>query len=102
MKTTVLCASIVGLIAAAASAANVIWQTPLTISGTSDVSLNGTLAGTWAPGDDYGSPNRSDDHPVNGVTFAAYGSGFFSTGFSTSGFNDRYNGFGGGYNTGNG
>lgn len=60
------------------------------------MSIVGTLVGTWAPGDDYGSPNRSDDHPVNGVTFAAYGSGFMDTGngFSTSGFQDRYNGFG--------
>jgi hypothetical protein len=94
MKTAVLCASIAGLFTAAASAADVTWQTPLTISGTSDVSLNGTLVGTWGPGDDYGSPSRSDDHPVDGVTFAAYGSGFFSAGFSAGGFNDRYNGFG--------
>src|SRR5690242_9993337 len=54
---------------------NVTWQSPVTISGPSDVSTLGALFGTWAPGDDYGSPNRSDDHPVNGVTFAAYGTG---------------------------
>jgi hypothetical protein len=103
MKTAVLCTTIVGLIAATAGAADVTWQTPLTISGASDVSLDGTLVGTWGPGDDYGSPNRSDDHPVNGVTFAAYGSGFFDTanGFSSGGFADRYNGFGGGFDTGN-
>jgi hypothetical protein len=102
MKTIVICASIVSVFTAVANAqnANVTWDTPLTISGTSDVSLDGTLVGTWGPGDDYGSPNRSDNHPVNGVTFAAYGSGFFSTGFSSSGFQDRYNGFGGGFDTG--
>jgi hypothetical protein len=51
------------------------------------------FAASWAPGDDYGSPNRSDNHPVNGVTFAAYGTGAnFSV--SGSGINmDRYNGF---------
>jgi hypothetical protein len=93
MKTLVICVSIFGMLTAAANAANITWGTPTTISGASDVNTQGTLHGSWAPGDDYGSPNRSDDHPVKGVTFAAYGTGAnFS--ISGSGINmDRYNGF---------
>lgn len=93
MKKPILCASIACLITATANAANIIWQTPTTISGASDVNTTGTFFGSWAPGNDYGSPNRSDDHPVNGVTFAAYGTG---TNFAFSGENtsmDRHNGF---------
>ena len=75
MKTVILYASIVSVLTAVANAqnANINWNTPLTISGTSDVSTSGTLVGTWAPGDDWGGGNRSDNFPVNGVTFAAYG-----------------------------
>ena len=64
---------------AAANAADISWGTPTTISGTSDVSLDGTLVGTWGPGDDWGGFNRSDYYPVNGVTFAAYGNGPFGS-----------------------
>jgi len=42
----------------------VTWQTPVTISGASDVSTQGTYFGSWAPQD--GSANTL---PVNGVTF---------------------------------
>ncbi len=81
-------------VVASAQDPNITWGTPTYISGTSDVSVAGTLAGTWAPGDDWGGTDRSDYYPVNGVTFAAYGSGFFSgSGFTTSGINDRYNGY---------
>lgn len=90
MKTAILCASIAGMLSAAANAANINWQSPLTISGTADVSLNGTLVGTWGPGDDWGGGNRSDFFPVNGVTFAAYGSGPFNSFLSASGNDDRY------------
>jgi len=92
MKTIILCVSMAGLIAASAYAQNpnITWQTPQTISGTSDVSTSGTLVGTWGPGDDWGGLNRSDYYPVNGVTFAAYGSGPFGSWVSTSGLNDRY------------
>jgi len=93
MKNIILRASVASLLIASANAANIIWQTPTTISGASDVNTTGTFFGSWSPGNDYGSPNRSDDHPVNGVTFAAYGTG---TNFSFSGTNismDRYNGF---------
>jgi len=75
------------------TAADIAWQAPVTISGTSDVNTQGMFVASWAPGDDYGSPNRSDDHPVNGVTFGAYGIGA-NFGFSGAGINmDRYNGF---------
>jgi hypothetical protein len=90
LKTLVLCAAVAGMFTAAANAANITWQTPLTISGTSDVSLNGSLVGTWAPGDDWGYPNYADLYPVNGVTFNAYGSGPFNSFLSASGNDDRY------------
>jgi len=90
MKTIILCAFVAGAFALVANAANINWQTPLTISGTSDVSLDGTLVGTWGPGDDWGGTSRSDYYPVNGVTFAAYGSGPFGSWVSTSGLDDRY------------
>jgi hypothetical protein len=82
-----------GLCTAALRAADITWQAPLTISGTSDVSVDGTLVGTWGPGDDWGGANRSDNYPVNGVTFAAYGNGPFNSFISSSGLDDRYNGF---------
>jgi hypothetical protein len=73
---------------------NITWQTPVTISGSSDVSTSGILYGTWAPGDDWGGSQRADYYPVNGVTFAAYGTDGANFGFSGSGMNlDRYNGF---------
>ena len=73
---------------------NVTWQTPVTISGASDVSTLGALYGTWAPGDDWGGTQRADYYPVNGVTFAAYGTDGAGFGFSGNGINlDRYNSF---------
>lgn len=78
----------------ASSQPNVTWQTPVTISGASDVSTLGALYGTWAPGDDWGGTQRADYYPVNGVTFAAYGTDGANFGFSGAGINlDRYNGF---------
>ena len=94
MKKIIICASIAGLIAVAANAqnANVTWQTPATISGASDVSLSGTLYGTWAPGDDYYS---APTYVVNGVTFVTYGTPGVGFNISGAGINmDRYNGFG--------
>lgn len=90
IKTAALFASMLGLVASAATAADITWQTPLTISGTFDVSIVGTLMGTWAPGDDAYDP---DSLPVNGVTFNAYGSGPFNSFVSTSGIDDHYTGY---------
>ena len=92
MKTTILCTLMMGatVLVASAQNANITWQSPVTISGTSDVSTSGTLVGTWGPGDDWGGTSRSDYYPVNGVTFAAYGSGPFGSWVSTSGLDDRY------------
>jgi len=93
MKTVVLYASIVSVLTTVASAQTpaITWTAPTYISATSDVSIVGVLAGTWAPGDDWGGTSRADNYPVNGVTFAAYGSGFFSgSGFTTSGFDSSY------------
>ena len=96
MKTALPSAFLACMLAAAANAqnANIDWQTPSTISGTSDVSTEGTLVGTWGPGDDWGGNNRSDNYPVNGVVFAAYGSGTFGSWVSNSGLDDRYGSYG--------
>jgi len=94
MKALVTCVSIVSLLAATADAASINWGTPTNITGTSDVNTTGTLLGTWAPGDDWGGGDRSDYYPVNGVTFAAYGTSGVNFGISGNGINmDRYNGF---------
>jgi hypothetical protein len=92
MKPILICATIVGMITTAANAqnANITWQSPLTISGGSDVSTAGTVVGTWAPGDDAYNP---DSLPVNGVTFNAYGSGPFNSFVSTSGVDSHYTGY---------
>ena len=90
IKTVIVCTLAVAVFNAAAHASDIAWQAPTTISGTSDVSLDGIVAGTWGPGDDWGGANRSDNYPVNGVTFNAYGSGPFGSWVSTSGLDDRY------------
>jgi hypothetical protein len=92
-RILLLCVGVAGLGAADLRAADITWQAPLTISGTADVSVHGTLVGTWGPGDDWGGGNRSDYFPVNGVTFAAYGNGPFNSFTSASGLDDRYNGY---------
>ncbi len=62
----ILGVSIVGMLATVAQAqSDVTWQTPLTISGPSDVVTTGTLLGTWAPF------NGNASTTVNGVTFQA-------------------------------
>src|SRR3989442_3213027 len=86
INTAVVFASCIGILIATANAQpNVTWQTPVTISGPTDVSTAGALYGTWAPGDDYtdSGGSRSDYHPVNGVNFAAYGTS--GAQFGTSG-----------------
>jgi Tfp pilus assembly protein PilX len=67
--------------------ANVTWQTPVTISGTSDVSTNGTYFGSWAPQD-----GGANGLPVNGVTFQGFSDLPGFAGGST--FDNGYNGFG--------
>ena len=97
IRAFIICASGAGIFIATANAQpNVTWQAPVTISSPSDVSTAGALYGTWAPGDDYtdSGGSRSDYHPVNGVTFAAYGTSGAQFGTSGSGISlDRYNGF---------
>ena len=66
--------------------ANIIWQAPVTISGTSDVSTQGTYFGSWAPYN--GSANTL---PVNGVTFQGFSD---LPHFSTVDLDNGYNGFG--------
>jgi PEP-CTERM motif len=94
IKAIALCAAIAVMLATAANAANVTWQTPVSISGASDISTLGTFFGSWAPGNDWGGTDRADYFPVNGVTFAAYGTSGANFSFSGAGINmDRYNGF---------
>src|SRR6266567_3519992 len=82
IRAVIVCASSAGIFIATAKAQpNISWQAPVTISGTSDVSTLGALYGTWAPGNDWGGGNRADNFPVNGVTFAAYGTDGASFGF---------------------
>jgi hypothetical protein len=92
MKTIILSTLMIGASALVVSAqnANISWGAATPVSGTSDVSTLGTVVGTWAPGDDWGGSLRSDYYPVNGVTFAAYGSGVFGSFINQTGFDGRY------------
>jgi PEP-CTERM motif len=93
VKFALLSAAIVGL-STLTHAADISWQTPLNISGASDVSTAGTFFGSWAPGNDWGGSDYADLFPVNGVTFQAYGTAGLNFNFSGAGINmDRYNGF---------
>lgn len=94
LKAVLRGAALTALCVTTASAANITWQTPQTISGATDVSTAGTFFGSWAPGNDWGGTDRADYYPVNGVTFHAYGTDGVNFGFSGAGINmDRYNGF---------
>jgi hypothetical protein len=91
LKAVILSASLVGVLTPTLNAASILWQTPSTISGASDVNTSGTLYGSWAPGDDYYSAST---YVVNGVTFETYGTAGVNFGISGAGINmDRYNGF---------
>jgi hypothetical protein len=62
-------ASIAAALALTAHAqSDIDWQTPLTISGPTDVNTSGTLFGTWAPF----NGNAGSGLTVNGVTFQAF------------------------------
>jgi hypothetical protein len=66
---------------------NVTWQTPVTISGSSDVSTAGTYFGSWAP-----QNGGANNFPVNGVTFQGFSD---LPGFASGPTLDNgYNGFG--------
>jgi hypothetical protein len=88
MKTILICASIVSLLAAAANAQNedITWQTATNITGTSDVITLGTYFGSWAPYD--GGANSLS---VNGVAFQGFSD---LSGLSTLDLDNGYNGFG--------
>ena len=88
IKTAAVCASCIGILIATANAQpNVTWQTPVTISGPSDVNTVGTYFGSWAPQD-----GNANTLPVNGVTFQ----GFSDLPFLTPGptLDNGYDGFG--------
>ncbi len=83
-----MCASaLLFLVPLATAQPDVTWQTPITISGASDVTNSGIYFGSWAPQD--GSANN---FPVNGVTFQ----GFSDLPGLTPGatFDNGYDGFG--------
>jgi hypothetical protein len=88
MKKTILCASIVSLLAAVAQAQNetITWGNPTAInslSGASDVVTTGSYFGSWAPYD-----TGASSLPVNGVTFSTYGD---LPDFAVTGFGSNYN-----------
>jgi len=88
MKKTLLCASLIGLRIATANAADVIWQTPTTISGPSDVNTSGVYFGSWAP---YNQAAVDQNGlTVNGVTFQAFSD---LPSLSTTGVNSGYNAY---------
>jgi hypothetical protein len=64
----ILAAAVVGFTALAQAQSDVTWQSPVTISGASDVNTMGTLFGTWAPF----NGNAVGGLTVNGVTFQAF------------------------------
>lgn len=74
MKIQTTTKSLLGVSIAAALAitahaqSDINWQTPLTISGPTDVNTSGSLFGTWAPF----NGNASGGLAVNGVTFQAF------------------------------
>ena len=72
---------------AQAQSQNVTWQAPATVSGASDVSTEGSYYGSWAP---YDGNAVNNNYPVNGVIFQAYTD---LPHFSTTGFDNGYNGF---------
>jgi hypothetical protein len=63
-----LAAAIAGFAAMAQAQSDITWQSPVTISGASDVNNSGSLLGTWAPF----NGNASSGLTVNGVTFQAF------------------------------
>jgi hypothetical protein len=67
MKRTLLLAALVSLAGNLATAAVITWQTPSTITGASDVTLQGTYHGSWAP---YNG--NASSTPVNGVSFQGF------------------------------
>src|SRR5882724_4152793 len=83
MKRTLICASIVSVLAAVASAQPAItWQSPLAISTDTDVSTLGTQLFGWAPFN--GSPQN-----VNGVSFSSSPPNFSPS----AGFDQSYNAY---------
>ena len=64
----ILGAVIAGFAAMAQAQSDITWQSPITISGASDVNTSGTLFGTWAPFNGAALSGLT----VNGVTFQAF------------------------------
>src|SRR5882724_10351735 len=81
MKKLLICASIVSVLAAVASAQPAItWQSPLAISTDTDVSILGTQLFGWNPYN--GSPQN-----VNGVSFSGSPPAYNPTAGLTDGYN---------------
>ncbi|WP_035606543.1 PEP-CTERM sorting domain-containing protein [Haloferula sp. BvORR071] len=67
MKPALLAAALLSGSAHLATAAVISWQTPSNITGASDVTLQGTYYGSWAP---YNA--NAPSTPVNGVSFQGF------------------------------
>jgi hypothetical protein len=65
---SILGIAIAGFAAMAQAQSDITWQSPITISGASDVNTSGTLLGTWAPFNGGALSGLT----VNGVTFQAF------------------------------
>jgi len=88
MIAAIVCASAAAVLITTANAQpDVTWQTPVPISGTSDVTNSGIYFGSWAPQD--GSANTL---PVNGVTFQGFSD--LPNLVAGSTLDNGYNGFG--------
>jgi hypothetical protein len=88
VRAAIACTLSFGIFAAVANAQpDVTWQTPVTISGTSDVTNSGIYFGSWAPQD--GGANAL---PVNGVTFQGFSD--LPNFMAGSTFDNGYDGFG--------
>src|SRR6266481_1660182 len=88
MIAAIVCASAAAVLITTANAQpDVTWQTPVTISGTSDVTNSGIYFGSWAPQD--GSANTL---PVNSVTFQGFSD--LPNLVAGSTLDNGYNGFG--------
>ena len=94
MKKIILCALIAGALAARAQ---IIWQTPQTITGPADVDTKGEYLGSWAPydGNTYvGYTPNANYGPINGVNFYGYSDLDNGAGLNTAG---SFDGGGGAY-----
>ena len=87
LEAGLVATSLVTFVSTAGAQPDVLWQTPVTISGAADVSTQGVYFGSWAPQD-----GSAANHPVIGVTFQGFSDLYGFTAGPT--FDNGYDGFG--------